>query len=144
MSHLLALEFGMAPAGHDADALVLLVRMSVSLAAIRWTRRCAAAALCLACGGDEAASNEGAIVLTDAQNYSLDSSLSIPGVETASGADLDICWSDLVSDLQCHPVQPEPDLDNLALLRFLHLSHDAVEGRLTSGQLAQSEIDGYL
>src|SRR6185436_19206559 len=37
-----------------------------------------------------------------------------------------------------------PDLDTLALLRFLHLSEDAVEARLTSGQLAQSEVDGYL
>lgn len=118
--------------------------MSVNSAAIRSTRPWAAAALCLACGGDEAASDEGAIVLTDAQNYSLESSLSIPAIETASGADLDICWSGLMSDLQCHPVDPQPDLDNLALLRFLHLSHDAVEARLTSGQLAQSEIDGYL
>jgi hypothetical protein len=118
--------------------------MSLSSAAIRWTRRCSAAALCLACGGEDAASNEAAIELTDAQNYDLASSLSIPAIETASGADLDICWSGLVSDLQCHPVEPMPELDNLALLRFLHLSHDAVEARLTSGQLAQSEIDGYL
>jgi hypothetical protein len=123
--------------------------MSLSSAAIRWTRRCSAAALyaaalCLACGGEDGASNEGAIVLTDAQNYNLASSLSIPAIETASGADLDICWSGLVSDLQCHSLEPVPDLDNLALLRFLHLSHDAVEARLTSGQLAQSEIDGYL
>ncbi|HTV18345.1 MAG TPA: hypothetical protein VMG12_06730 [Polyangiaceae bacterium] len=101
-------------------------------------------ALCTACGGDEAAPVEGAIVLADDQNYELQSSLSIANVETASGADLDICWSDLVSDLQCHPVQPMPDLDNLALLRFLHLSHDAVEARLTSGQLTMSEVDGYL
>jgi hypothetical protein len=118
--------------------------MSVTSATIRWTRRWVALALCTACGGDEATPSEAAIVLADSQNYSLDSNLSIPSIETASGADLDICWSDLVSDLQCHPVAPQPDLDNLALLRFLHLSQDAVEARLTSGQLAQSEVDGYL
>lgn len=126
--------------------------MSVNSAAIRWTRRATyetwtrgvAIALCTACGGDEAAPAEGAILLADEQNYRLESSLSIPNIETASGADLDICWSALVSDLQCHPLEPQPDLDNLALLRFLHLSHDAVEARLTSGQLAMSEVDGYL
>jgi len=118
--------------------------MSVNTAAIRWARPWVALALCTACGGDEAAPAQGAIVLADAQNYSIESDLSIPSIETATGADLDICWSDLVSDLQCHPVAPQPDLDNLALLRFLRLTHDAVEDRLTSGQLAQSEIDGYL
>jgi hypothetical protein len=110
----------------------------------RWLPAVALASLCAACGGDEAATSEASVVLQDAQNYTLTSSLSIPNVDTASGADLDICWSDLVSDLQCHPVEPMPDLDNLALLRFLHLTHDAVETRLTSGQLAQSEVDGYL
>lgn len=118
--------------------------MSVNSAAIRWARPWVALGLCTACGGDEAAPVQGAIVLADAQNYSIESDLSIPSIETATGADLDICWSDLVSDLQCHPVDPQPDLDNLALLRFLRLTHDAVEERLTSGQLAQSEIDGYL
>jgi hypothetical protein len=110
----------------------------------RWARAVAGASLCAACGGDEATTSEASVVLQDAQNYALQSSLSIPNVETASGSDLDICWSDLVSDLQCHPVEPLPDLDNLALLRFLRLTHDAVEERLTSGQLAQSEVDGYL
>ncbi|MEO8177267.1 MAG: hypothetical protein ABI895_00405 [Deltaproteobacteria bacterium] len=111
-----------------------------------------AVGLCLACGDGGDAGGGGrteslrtaSLRLSDAQNYSLDSSLSIPNIETASGADLDICWSNLISDLQCHPVAPQPELDTLSLLRFLHLSEDAVEGRLTSGQLAQSEVDGYL
>ena len=36
------------------------------------------------------------------------------------------------------------DLDNVSLLRFLHLSEDEVEQRLSSGELAQSEVDGYV
>jgi hypothetical protein len=112
----------------------------------------AAGALCAACGDADGSEPEEAtgsvraatVRLADAQNYSLESSLSIPNIETASGADLDICWSNLVSDLQCHPVAPQPDLDTLAMLRFLHLSEDVVEDRLTSGQLAMSEVDGYL
>lgn len=85
----------------------------------------------------------GNVRLRDEHNYSSQSSLSIPAIETASAADLDICWEDVVSDLQCHELEPQHDLDTLALLRFAHLSEDEVEQELTSGQLAQSEVDGY-
>lgn len=71
------------------------------------------------------------------------SSLSIPVVETAVG-DLDICWKNAAKDLQCHDVDPAADLDNVSLLRFLHLSEVEVEQKLTSGQLSQSQVDGYL
>lgn len=105
------------------------------------------AALALGCGGDDddgGSGQEASILLVDANNYSSASSLSIPTVETASGVDLDICWSDVVEDIQCHEVAPLEDLDNVALLRFLRLSEEQVEARLTAGQLAQSEVDGYL
>ena len=40
-------------------------------------------------------------------------------------ADADICWSNVVDDLQCHPVSATADLDNVSLLRVAHLSHGA-------------------
>jgi hypothetical protein len=97
-------------------------------------------------GGDEQAEGapSGAITLADANNYSSDSSLSIPVIETASATDLDICWSGVVKDLQCHDLMPQADLDTVALLRFLRLSEDEVEAKLTAGQLQQRELDGYL
>jgi hypothetical protein len=91
---------------------------------------------------DDAA--EANVIIEDEHNYESQSSLSIPTVETASATDLDVCWTDAVDDLQCHDVDPAADLDNVALLRFLHLSEEEVEERLTAGQLAQSEVDGYL
>jgi hypothetical protein len=103
--------------------------------------------LCLAtvgCGGGEEEAPAGSILLSDAQNYRLETQLSIPTIDTASGTDLDICWPSVSSDLQCHPVEPQADLDTLALLRFLNLSEDQVEARLTSGELSMSEVDGYL
>ena len=39
---------------------------------------------------------------------------------------------------------PAADLDNVSLLRFLHLDETQVEQRLSSGELAQSEVDGYV
>jgi hypothetical protein len=96
------------------------------------------------CGGSAKMTEPGGnILLTDANNYSATGSLSIPTVETAP-TDLDVCWGGVVSDIQCHPVAPAADLDNVSLLRFAHLSEEQVEAKLSSGQLAQSEVDGYV
>lgn len=106
----------------------------------------AASALC-GCGdsGDGSADKgSGAnVVLRDENNYLSTSALDIPVVETAV-SDIDVCWSDLDSDLQCHDVAPEADVDTVALLRFLNLTEEQVEGRLASGQLASSEVDRYV
>ena len=91
---------------------------------------------------DDAA--RGNVLLRDEHNYRSSASLSIPSIDTAAATDLQICWTDVISDLQCHDVAPQSDLDNVALLRFLRLSEEEVEDRLTASQLAQSEIDGYL
>ena len=73
------------------------------------------------CG--EARRREGNVLLHDENNYTTTASLSIPTVETTAGADADICWSNVVDDLQCHPVSSTADLDNVSLLRVAHLSH---------------------
>jgi hypothetical protein len=92
--------------------------------------------------GDDSA--RGNVLLRDDNNYSTTSSLDLPSVETASGTDIESCWDGVASDLQCHDVAPEDELDTVALLRFLHLSEEDVERKLTSGQLDMSEVDGYL
>lgn len=86
----------------------------------------------------------GNILLGDEHNYASTSSLSIPTIETAPEADLEICWPEALTDIRCHDVEPQEDIDTVALLRFLHLSEADVEVELTSGELKQSEVDGYL
>jgi hypothetical protein len=86
----------------------------------------------------------GNLLLHDANNYTTDGSLTIPVVETAAATDLDICWSAVASDLQCHPVSATADLDNVALLRISHLSQEQVQIRLAAGTLSQSDVAGYL
>lgn len=86
----------------------------------------------------------GNVMLADVNNYLSESSLSIPTVQTAAATDLEICWSGVQTDIQCHALAPAVDLDNLALLRFLNLTPTEVEQKLTTGQLAMSEIAGYL
>ena len=86
----------------------------------------------------------GNILLRDDHNYTTTASLDVPTVETAAATDLDICWSDVASDIQCHPVSAQADLDNVSLLRISHLSEETVEQKLADGQLTQSQVAGYL
>lgn len=83
------------------------------------------------------------IVLRDANNYSAMASLSIPIIQTAP-ADLDICWTDLVTDLQCHDVSPVDDIDNVMLVRIVHLTEAEVQAQLAEGELPMANIAGYL
>src|SRR5688572_32254291 len=105
------------------------------------------AALAGGCSDGTASSELGGgvtIELTDANNYKTKSELSIPTVEVAADTDISICWDDLSSDLMCHGVEPAEHIDNVGMLRFLHLSEADVEARLTAGELSQSEVSGYL
>jgi hypothetical protein len=92
-------------------------------------------------GGRDAGAS---ITLANKNNYRSTASLTLPTVETASGVDLDICWTNIATDMQCHPVSPQTDIDNVAFLRLLHLTSSQAEVKLVSGGLTQSQIDGYL
>ena len=98
-----------------------------------------------ACGGASTPdATRGNVLLHDENNYTTTASLTVPVVETATAMDLDICWAAVASDLQCHPVAVETDLNNLSLLRISHLSQQQVEDRLADGQLSQAQVAGYL
>jgi hypothetical protein len=86
----------------------------------------------------------GNIILRDANNYTSTAMLDIPTIETAAGVDLDICWTEVVSDLQCHPVAPAADLDNVGLIRIVHFDETEIEEQLTSGELPMSAVAAYL
>jgi hypothetical protein len=92
-------------------------------------------------GGRDAGAS---IVLANKNNYRSTASLTLPTVETASGVDLDICWTSIATDMQCHPVSPQADIDNVAFIRLLHLTGTEAEAKLVSGGITQSQIDGYV
>jgi hypothetical protein len=103
-------------------------------------------ALVAGCGGGskEPVDDRGNIILQNENNYTSTSMISVPTIETAPGVDLDICWTNLTEDLQCHPVVPATDIDNVSMLRVLGLSEPAIKQRLTGGGLAMSEVSGYV
>jgi hypothetical protein len=94
--------------------------------------------------GEGAIHTSDAILLRDENNYRLTASLSLPSIETAAATDLEICWTSVSDDIQCHALSAQSGLDNVALLRIAHLSEAQVEEALTTGELTQSSIDGYV
>jgi hypothetical protein len=105
-------------------------------------------ALTLGCSddGDDDGGNTGpeTIALADENNYGSVSALTIPTFETASGVDIDICWADLVEDIQCHELDPVADIDQVAMLRLLNVTEDDVEAHIENDDLPQSAVDGYV
>ncbi len=99
-----------------------------------------------ACGSAARPDGEprGNVLLGDENNYTTTAALSIPEVETAPATDVDVCWTQVVTDLQCHPLAATSDLDNLALLRISHLTKDQVEAQLAVGDLTQAQVAGYV
>lgn len=100
----------------------------------------------LACGdkADDTGALEANIILTDANNFSYTGDISVPSYTTHSGADVEVCWSNLTKDLQCHDLDPIADIDNVGLVRFPHMTQDEVETGLSENSLLQSDISGYV
>ena len=84
------------------------------------------------------------IFLYDENNYQTTIQLMVPTVETASGVDIDICWTDVVSDLDCDPVDPQNEIDAVAMMRFRGLSEGEIAATLASGDIDSSNLDGFL
>jgi hypothetical protein len=99
------------------------------------------------CGSDNSKDSTGSIsaniVLYDENNYTSTSNLNLGTVETAPAADLDICWTNVTKDLQCHDVDPQSGLDNVSVIRLLSSSEAAVEQMLIGGTLVMSDVDKY-
>jgi hypothetical protein len=85
----------------------------------------------------------GNVVLTDLNNYTSQSSLTIPSVQTASGVDLDICWTSITKDILCHDLTPTTDIDNVSFLQLLNLTEDQIAVKLAAGQLTTSYVKTY-
>jgi hypothetical protein len=84
------------------------------------------------------------VFLADVNNYSYESMLHIPIVETAASSDIEICWDGLTRDFQCHDMDPAADIDNATVIRIRNMSEEEIETALSQGDLQQSNIDGYL
>ena len=87
---------------------------------------------------------DGAVLLTDANNYRFEGVLDGPSFPLAEYADSSISWASLTEDLQCHPLDPVADIDNVSLMVFPLLSEEEVEEGLSTDTLEQVDIAVYL
>lgn len=96
-----------------------------------------------ACGSSGTPSTTGPVgnvVIEDANNYSANSTLTIPVVETMAGADLSISWGGITQDLLCHAAKP---IDNVAFLKIGNMTQANVEDKLAKGTLTSTQVTTY-
>ncbi len=82
----------------------------------------------------------GAVMLSDANNYTSVSILDLPVIDTIPGDDVEICWDGLTQDLQCHGVAPQTDVDLITLLRFPAQAQAEVANALAIGRVELSQL----
>jgi hypothetical protein len=106
------------------------------------TLMCVAAA----CGGGGGNSNPGTAnaYLTNANNYTSVSSLAIPTVTTAAGADLHVCWTTLSTDLLGHTVVPAQDIDHVTFLQVVGLTKDQIAKQFAAGTFSTTSVKKYV
>ena len=86
----------------------------------------------------------GDVSIVDANNYGFVGALDIPSIETASGVDVTIDWSAVTQDIQCHDLDPAEDIDNVGMVRFGQLTQAEVAEGLSTNNLDQSQMNGYV
>jgi hypothetical protein len=95
-------------------------------------------------GGTSDGTTRGNVLLKDANNYTSESTLTIATVETASGADLNICWDGITKDILCHDiVSPTNAIDNVAFLQIPNMNKSQVATKLAKAQLAENQVAVY-
>jgi hypothetical protein len=105
----------------------------------------AAPPLLFGCGGSSTPppTTEGNVVLRDQNNYTSQSTLTIPSVQTMPGADLQICWGDIQKDILCHDLTPTTDIDNVSFLRLQGMTTDQIQTKLAAGSLTAAMVNVY-
>ena len=94
----------------------------------------AVAAALPACGGSTTPAPKGDVIFTDANNYTSETSLTIPVVQAKAGADLMVCWNGLQKDLLCHDiVAPSNAIDNVGFAKIPNLDQTKVAMQLAVG-----------
>lgn len=90
-------------------------------------------------GGSSSGGNT--VKLTQANNFTAMSTLTISSATAPAGQDFSICWDQLTTDIQGHTVTPATDINQVTFVPALGTT-DQVEGWLNTGQLGNSKISG--
>jgi hypothetical protein len=83
------------------------------------------------------------LFLADANNFSWTGDLDGPHTQVASRTDLEICWDQVLDDMQCHEVVPADDLGVITMARFQNITEEEVEEQLGNDTLQMDSLSGY-
>lgn len=90
--------------------------------------------------GGGGGSNADTLKLTQANNFTAVSSLKIPALTAAAGADIQICWEGVMKDLQGHPLTTA-DINDVSFIP-LKLTQAQIEDQLNTSNLDTNKISG--
>jgi hypothetical protein len=81
--------------------------------------------------------------MTDANNFTLSSTLSVELVAAEELADLTICWDQLTADIFGLAVDVQSDVEGLTLLLFPSMDPAEITDALVADSILQQDIGGY-
>ena len=81
---------------------------------------------------------------TNADNYSYGGTVDIPVIETAAGVNIEVCFDQLTSDMQCHDTNPAEDIVNVGLTRVPGLTPEEINEKIANDTLRQEDTTGYV
>lgn len=90
------------------------------------------------------AAESGVIPIVNANNYLFEGELDVPRFPLRANSDAALSWGAAAEDVQCQPLDPVGDVDNVSLLTFPHLSEAEVETGLAHDTLQQADSAVYL
>jgi len=82
------------------------------------------------------------LVLDDAQNYAIESSLTAESTTIASGTDTTVDWSGLTVDIQGKTMDPATDVSEVQIVRFSSLTEEQILEGINTDSLEQSDVTG--
>ena len=109
----------------------------------------ALAALATGCGDGGSGSapppalTPNAVKITESNNYTLTtSSLTVTPFAAAAKYNLNVCWTDVVEDIQGHKVDPMKDINDVSFVPLNNGNKSQVEDWLNLGLLNDKKVDG--
>jgi hypothetical protein len=81
---------------------------------------------------------------TNADNYTYGGTVNIPVIETAAGVNIEVCFDQLSSDMQCHDTDPATDVVNVGLTRVPGLTPAEINKKIANDTLRQEDTTGYV
>lgn len=109
--------------------------------ASRWVVACLVTSLsCDGGNADDSGEEPAGIEIAEDNNYTATSVLNLPTIATAAGQDVELCFDQVTTDLQCHEIDPGEDIAAVVVTKFVGRTKDEIEAFLGQGMLETTDV----